>query len=432
MAFERAFPVIETTRHVLANGLRLVLAVDRTAPIIASFVHYHVGSKNERPDRTGFAHFFEHLMFEGTRNIERHQIDRIVQSAGGSLNAFTSADETGYDILLPSNQLELALWIESERMMHARVEDIGVETQRSVVKEERRVRYENTPYGSLREYLFANAFKGTTYEWTPIGSSQYIDRATTDEFREFYKTYYVPGNAVLSIAGDIDEAKTIDLVESYFGDIPSGAVPSPQPFALSQAPGEIVVDVIEQHTPAPSIVVAFRGPARGSDDLPALEMLTAILAGGTSSRMHRTLVEESRMSLVVQTANSDLELASLWSFASIATPMGTVEAMLAEVLSHIDAIATHGPTERERMKVLNTFEMSLARCFDDVLDKATELARYETFHGDPNRINLEFDRYSSVTCEDVRRVADRYFVKDNRIVLAYRKPPDSIGRDVSL
>ena len=214
--------MLEFERFTLGNGLRVILSVDTSAPVVATFVHYHVGSKNERADRTGFAHFFEHLMFEGSKNIPRHSIDKLVQSAGGMLNAFTSFDETGYQIQVPKNELKLALWIESERMLHAQVDEIGVETQRGVVKEERKSRFDNQPYGSLIENLSMYAAEGTPYAWTPIGSAQYIDEATIDEFRQFYKDYYVPNNAVLSIVGDIDIAETRKLVEAYFGSIPRG------------------------------------------------------------------------------------------------------------------------------------------------------------------------------------------------------------------
>ena len=259
-------PQIKYEKFELPNGLRVILSVDKSAPVVATFVHYHVGSKNERPDRTGFAHFFEHLMFEGSENIPRHTIDKIVQAAGGNLNAFTSWDETGYEIMLPSNELKLALWIESERMLHGKVEEIGVETQRGVVKEERKARYENTPYGSVFSNIGANVAAGTPYEWSPIGESQYIDQATIDEFRAFYKKYYVPNNAVLAIVGDIDIAKTRKLVEEYFAAIPRGAEIERPKFDLPLGTAEKSVEVKEEQTPLPALIYAYRGPKNGSND----------------------------------------------------------------------------------------------------------------------------------------------------------------------
>src|SRR6476660_4364416 len=193
---------IKFVEYDLENGLHVILHENHTSPVISTYVLYHVGSKNERPDRTGFAHFFEHLMFEGSENIPRAKIDKYISGAGGNLNASTSFDQTDYFFNLPSNQLKLALWIESERMMHSKIDETGVETQRKVVKEEKRMRYDNQPYGSLFEELAKLVFAGSPYAWVPIGSVQYIDQATIEEFRDFYKTYYIPNNATLAIAGD--------------------------------------------------------------------------------------------------------------------------------------------------------------------------------------------------------------------------------------
>ncbi|MCX8010766.1 MAG: insulinase family protein, partial [Ignavibacteria bacterium] len=213
---------IKFVEYDLPNGLHVILHVDKSSPIVSQVVTYHVGSKNEHPERTGFAHFFEHLMFEGSPNIPRGEFFKMVQNAGGTLNAFTSFDQTVYFITVPSNQLELAMWMESERMLHLKIDSIGVETQRGVVKEERKQSLENRPYGTILEKTMSSAYKVHPYRWTPIGSVQYIDKATYDEFYDFYKTFYVPNNACLSIAGDIDIEKTKELVQKYYGDIPRG------------------------------------------------------------------------------------------------------------------------------------------------------------------------------------------------------------------
>jgi len=199
---------IKFEEYTLPNGMHVILHEDHSAPILSQVVAYHVGSKNEQPDRTGFAHFFEHLMFEGSPNIPRGEFQKIVQNAGGNLNAGTSFDKTVYFISLPSNHLELAMWLESERMLQLKIDSVGVETQRGVVKEERKQILENRPYGSILEKTMSHAFKVHPYRWTPIGSAQYIDRASIDEFQKFYKSFYVPNNACLVIAGDIDVAKT--------------------------------------------------------------------------------------------------------------------------------------------------------------------------------------------------------------------------------
>ena len=211
-----ALKPIKFVAYDLPNGLHVILHQNRAAPVVSTYVLYHVGSKNERPDRTGFAHFFEHLMFEGTKNIPRGKIDKYISGAGGNLNASTSFDQTDYFFNLPSNQLKLALWIESERMLHAKIDETGVETQRKVVKEEKRRSYDNRPYGSLFEELAKLVFKGTPYAWVPIGSAQYIDEAKIEEFRDFWKTYYIPNNATLAIAGDFDlEATKIGSFQKH-------------------------------------------------------------------------------------------------------------------------------------------------------------------------------------------------------------------------
>ena len=263
---------IEFVEYELPNGLHVILHQDRSLPVVASYVLYHVGSKDERADRTGFAHFFEHLMFEGSDNIPRGQIDKLVSGAGGNLNASTSFDQTDYFLNLPSNQLKLALWIESERMMHAKVDETGVETQRQVVKERRRLRFDNQPFGSLFEELAKLVFAGTNYEWTPIGSTQYIDQAKIDEFREFYKTYYVPNNATLALAGDFDIAEAKKLIEEYFGPIPRGKTP-PRPaleIKPQTEPNKLVVH--KDNTPLPASLHAWRAPKETDADSYAVDI----------------------------------------------------------------------------------------------------------------------------------------------------------------
>ncbi len=214
---------IEFKEFTLDNGLHVIMHQDNTTPIVVTSVLYHVGSKNENPERTGFAHFFEHLMFEGSENIGRGEFMTTIQGRGGTLNAYTSNDITYYYELLPSNELELALYMESERMLHSKVDITGVETQREVVKEEKRQRIDNQPYGSILTETLARAYTVHPYRWAPIGSLEHLNAATIEEFQQFYKDFYVPNNATLTIAGDIDYAKTEDLVRKYFSEIPKGA-----------------------------------------------------------------------------------------------------------------------------------------------------------------------------------------------------------------
>ncbi|MDB5033707.1 MAG: processing peptidase [Chlorobi bacterium] len=415
-------PQVNFTKFELPNGLRVVLSVDKSAPVVASFVHYHVGSKNERADRTGFAHFFEHLMFEGTENIPRHSLDKIVQSAGGNLNAFTSFDETGYQINLPSNQLKLALWIESERMLHARVEEVGVETQRGVVKEERKNRYDNTPYGSLFENLAVHTGAGTPYGWTPIGSAQYIDQAKIDEFRDFYKTYYVPNNAVLAIVGDIDIEKTKQLITDYFGGIPRGREIERPNFSVPMGTAEKTVDIHEESTPLPALLFAYRTPKRGDKDAYAIELLATIMATGNSSRLYRDMVDQKQLALNVQAIPLDLENGGLLGLFAVSHPTVTMGQLAEGFGREIEDVQNNGVTEEEFQKARNQIETQYARRFDNALDKAMALASYETYFGDPALINTEINRYMSITREDIQRVARTYLNPQNRVVLKYFPP----------
>jgi predicted Zn-dependent peptidase len=421
-AYGGDLPKVEFEKFELPNGLRVILSVDKSAPVVATFVHYHVGSKNERPDRTGFAHFFEHLMFEGTDNIPRHSIDLILQNAGARHNAFTTTDETGYWLNLPANQLKLALWIESERMLHAKVETVGVETQRSVVKEEKKVRLDNRPYSSFNQYLAANLAAGTPYEWIPIGSAQYIDKATIDEFRDFYHTYYVPNNAVLAIVGDIDIAQTKKLVMDYFGDIPRGKDVVRPEVNFPLGTQEKVLEVKEDKTPLPGLVYGYRTVGHGNPDAYALDILSRILAIGNSSRMYRDMVDEKQIAVEADAFLREYEKAGFFNLLAIAHPNVTMDQLATEFDKQIDEVQKSGVTEREFQKARNQVKTEYAGRFNDALQKAQSMATYETFYNDPGVINTEIDRYMAVTREDIQRVAKKYLVPTNRVVLKYLPP----------
>ncbi len=413
------FPAVTYEQFELSNGLRVILSVDTSAPVVATFVHYHVGAKNERPDRTGFAHFFEHLMFEATDNIPRKGIDEILEDAGAQRNASTTADETYYWIKLPANQLKLALWIESERMLHAKVEQIGVETQRSVVKEEKKVRLDNQPYSSFHEHLHAHLAKGTPYEWLPIGSAQFIDQATLEEFRDFYKTYYIPNNAVLSVVGDIDIAETRTLVTEYFSGIPRGREIVRPNFSIPLGTAEQVYTINEEKTPLPGRIYGYRTVGRGHPDAYALSLLSQILAAGNSSRMRRSLVDDKRIALETVAFASEQEKAGFFKMIVIGNPTATMQQLGAAMDAEILRIQQEGVTAREFQKALNQFRTAYASRFNDVLGKAQSLATYAAIYGDPNLINSEIERTMRLKPEDLQRVARHYLVPANRVVLNY-------------
>ena len=285
---------ISFTEYDLPNGLHVILHQDKKAPVVAVTVYYHVGSKNEELNRTGFAHFFEHLLFEGTDNIKRGEFAKYVTSNGGRDNATTSQDRTYYHEEFPSNQLKLGLWLESERMLHPVINEVGVKTQNEVVKEEKRQRIDNQPYGHFLEAVFTKLFTLHPYRWQPIGSMEDLDAATLDEFKAFFHKYYVPNNAVLSIAGDINIDSTKKLVAAYFSDIPKGA-PVVQP-TIKEAPitQEIIDTAYDANIQIPAIMAAYRTPGKATHDSKVLNMITSYLSGGASSKLYKKMVDDKK------------------------------------------------------------------------------------------------------------------------------------------
>ncbi len=410
---------IQFEQYDLPNGLHVILHQDKSAPIVSQALVYHVGSKNEQADRTGFAHFFEHLMFEGTPYIGRGEFFKMVQNAGGELNASTSFDQTIYYITLPSNQLELAMWMESGRMLELKIDSVGVETQRGVVKEERKQSLENRPYGSFLEQTMSHSYKVHPYRWTPIGSAQYIDQAGIEEFRSFYKHFYVPNNACLVIAGDIDIAHTKDLVAKYYGGIPRGAAPIVRPSAVEPPQPKEVRDTVYDNIQLPAVILAYHMPAQGTDDSYALGMLTTLLSGGESSRLTKRLVDKEKLAVVVESIPLSLEDPGLFLALAIANYGKTLPEVEKVIQQEIDRVQKDLITEAEFQKIRNQRETEFIQKNSTVQGKAVELAMYHLFFGDANLINTELARYMKVTREDIRRVAQQYLKTDSRTVLYY-------------
>lgn len=411
---------IEFEEYDLDNGLHVILHQDNSTPIVTVAVLYHVGSKNEPPGRTGFAHFFEHLMFEGSPNIGRGEYFKIIQAAGGSLNANTSNDRTYYYQTLPSNQLELGLYMESERMLHAVIDSTGIATQKEVVKEEKRLRVDNQPYGSVLEKMLANAYSGTNYEWTPIGSFEDIDAATEQDFVDFYETFYVPNNATLSVAGDFEKSEVKDLIEAYFGEIQRGSKDIPRPKIQAPDIGEGIQETVFDNVQLPAIFQGYRMPPQGTEDYYALQFLTQLLSGGQSSRFQKELVDEKRLALAVQAQSLGLEDGGV--FINIAIPNQGVETddLEQEVEGVIERVKNEPIPEREFQKLKNQIENNFISGYGSVQGIAESLANYHVYFGDAELINKEIERYQQVTAEDVMRVAKKYLVPENRVVLNYR------------
>ena len=414
---------IQFEKYSLPNGLKIILHEDHSAPVVAVTALYHVGSKNEDTARTGFAHFFEHLLFEGSENIKRGQFDKYVTNAGGALNANTTQDRTFYYELLPSNQVDLGLWLESERMMHAKIEQIGVNTQREVVKEEKRQRIDNRPYGSFLTEILKRAYKQHPYKWAPIGSMEHFNAAKLEEFIQFYKTYYVPNNCVLSIAGDINKAELKKKIEAYFGPIAKGSLPIYRP-AIKEPPlGGEVRDNVYDNIQLPAILHAYRAPKQGGDEYYAFNVLSTLLSGGASSRMNKTLVDSKQLAVAAQSVpffNEDEGLFIALTVANMGVKVETLEESMDSVVNELKLGLV---TEREFQKVKNQITTDLVDSKATMAGIAESLANNEVYFGDANLINTELEKYNKVTREDVLKVAKKYLNKDNRVVLHYLPKP---------
>jgi len=410
---------IQFEKYTLPNGLKIILHEDHSAPVVAVTALYHVGSKNEDTSRTGFAHFFEHLLFEGSKNIKRGEFDKYVTNAGGALNANTSQDRTFYYELLPSNQVNLGLWLESERMMHAKIEQIGVNTQREVVKEEKRQRMDNRPYGSFLNEILKRAYKVHPYKWSPIGSMDHLNAAKLEEFIQFYKTYYVPNNCVLSIAGDINKVELKKQIEAYFGPIAKGTLPINRPSIKEPPLGGEVRDNVYDNIQLPAVLHAYRAPKQGGDEYYAFNVLSTILSGGASSRMNKTLVDNKQLAVAAQSVPFFNEDDGLFIALTIANMGVKVETLEENMDSVVNGLKLELVGEREFQKVKNQITTDLVNSKATMAGIAESLANNEVYFGDANLINTELERYNKVTREDVLKVAKKYLNKDNRVVLHY-------------
>lgn len=417
---------IQFTEFDLDNGLHVILHQDNSVPTVAVNVMYHVGSKNEQADRTGFAHFFEHLMFEGSDNIPRGTYFKYVQNAGGENNAATDFDNTDYYEIMPSNQLELALWLESERMMHLKIDSIGIETQRKVVKEERKQNYENRPYGKLLLELCSGAFKVMPYRWTPIGEAQYIDKAKYSEFMDFYHEFYVPQNAVLVIAGDINIDQTKDMVKKYFAGIPRGKEKIYRPDVQEPPQTEEVRKTVYDKIQLPAVVYAYHTPAMGTADSYAMDMLQKYLAGGESSQFFKDLVDQQQVAVYVAAIPLTLENAGLFVIYGITNIGKTAGQMDSAMNMEINKAKSGEISEHAFQKIRNQIENDFYSSNSTMQGIAASLAQYYTYFKDANLINTEIEKYQKITREDLQKAANKYLVPTNRLVMYYL--PESLKK----
>ena len=407
------------TEYNLKNGLHVILHQDKTAPVVAVSVMYHVGSKDEQPNRTGFAHFFEHLLFEGIENIKRGEFMKIVSSNGGQNNANTTQDRTFYYEVFPSNQLATGLWLESERMLHPVINEVGVKTQNEVVKEEKRLRVDNQPYGNIIGEVMKRLFTKHPYNWVPIGSMADLDAATLSEFQAFNKKYYTPKNSVMVIAGDIDIAKTKILVESYFSDVPSGNVITKTVFKEEPITKQITDTVYDNNIQIPAILAAYRVPGETSKESKVLEMASAVLSQGNSSRMYKKMVDDKKNSLEVASFNYSLE--DYGAYITFALPNNDtpLDTLLKYMDDEVVKLQTSLITEVEFTKLQNQFENAFIGKNSKMLGVAENLANGYTFYKNTNNINTELEELRKITRQDIQDVAKKYLNKNQRVVIYY-------------
>jgi len=404
----------------LDNGLHVILHNDASAPVIITSVMYHVGSKNENPERTGFAHFFEHLLFEGTENIKRGEWFKIVTANGGTNNANTSEDRTYYYEVFPSNSLELGLWMESERMMHPIINQIGVDTQNEVVKEEKRLRVDNQPYGSLIAEVKKNMYVKHPYRWATIGSMDHLDAAKLEEFQAFNKKFYVPNNAVLVVAGDLNDIpKTKEWVNKYFGAIPKGKDIVVEKFVEEPITTTLKASYQDPNIQKPMIVASYRTPSMKTRDARVLDMISTVLSEGKSSRLYKKIVDDKKMALQIGAFNYSQEDYGMYILYGMPQGTFTSEDIVKEIDEEVVRLQTQLLSDKEMQKLKNIYENNYVNGNSNVEGIAENLASYYLLHGDINLINTEIEMYRSITAQEIRDVAKKYLNPNQRLLLDY-------------
>lgn len=410
---------VEFEEYDLSNGMHVILHQDNSAPVAFVATYYHVGAKDEQPDRTGMAHFFEHLLFEGTKNIKRGEWDKIVSSAGGSGNATTDDDRTYYFEQFPSNEVATGLWLESERLLHPIIEQVGVDTQNEVVKEEKRLRVDNQPYGKFLENVKKNIFKKHPYKGTTIGKMEHLDAATLEEFMAFNKKFYVPNNGTLVVAGDIDKTEVKKMIQDYFGSIPKGAdiernFPKEDPITET-----INAKAYDANISIPAIMAAYRTPGMTSKDSRILDMISSYFSTGRSSVLYKKIVDEKKMALQTGAINFSQEDYGTYILFGLPQGENTLDALLKEIDEEIVKLQSDLISEKDYQKLQNQFENRFVNSNATVQGIAGSLAQYYVMFGDTNLINTEIDIFRSITREEIREVAKKYLNPNQRVVLEY-------------
>jgi len=420
-------PRLGYTTTMLSNGMRVVFLEDHSTPIVHLEMWYHVGSKNERPGRTGFAHLFEHMMFKGSKNVEPEGHPSYISSVGGQSNAYTTEDATVFWETVPSQYLPLVLWLEADRLASLRIEAPVFKTEREVVKEERRMRVENQPYGRLQEIISDQAFTVHPYKHPVIGSMKDLEAASIDDVRDFFHTYYVPNNATAVVVGDFDTKEAVGLVEQYLGRVPKSSAPVPRDIPREPPQTKEKRVTLHEEWPLPAVVVAYHITYDGHPDSYPLHVASKILSDGQSSRIYRRLVYEKGIALAAFGGGNIIEQPNLFFAVAIVQPGHTTDEAANALIAELDRLRNEPISEQELQQAKNQFARDYILGRESVKDKAEVLGHAAVIHDDLKTADGEFDIFENITTADVQRVARTYFTPENRLVLTVLPgPSDSV------
>jgi zinc protease len=410
-------PKLQYDISKLDNGLTVILSEDHSTPIVHVALWYHVGSKNERPGRTGFAHLFEHMMFKGSKNVDPEAHTSFISSVGGQTNAYTTDDETVFWETVPAQYMPLALWLEADRMASLRINESTFANEREVVKEERRMRVDNQPFGRLTELIYDNAFKVHPYKHPTIGSMADLEAASIADVREFHATYYVPENATLTLVGDFDTPQAKQLVDKYFGRVPKAAKPVPRDIPQEPPQADERRVTLEQPWPLPAVVVAHHITYDGNPDSYPLHIAAKVLSDGQSSRIYQKLVYEQQLAVAAFGQANLIEHPNLFYAVAIVQPGRKPEEAINALITELDRMKSEPISEHELQRTKNQFARDYLLSRDSNQQKALHLAHAAVIHDDITTADGEFDIFQNITAEQVQRVANTYFKKENRLVM---------------
>jgi zinc protease len=417
MSHSFSLPPLELLEYSLANGLRVVLNPDTRVPVVSVAVYYNVGSRNEREGRTGFAHLFEHMMFQGSENVPKAGHFQYIMKAGGTMNGTTSSERTNYYETLPANQLPLALWLESDRMRSLAVTQENLDNQREAVKEEKRLRYDNQPYGQIFDLINEMIYKNFANSHSTIGSMEHLDNATVDDVRDFFRVYYAPNNAVLVISGSFEEPTVRELVDTYFGDIPSQSAPPELDVSEPPEVSQTYREWEDKLAPFPAFLIGWKIPPRRSPEFNALYLAGKILYEGESSRLYQKLVKGEESVIQLFGFTDERRGPSSIFVGAIPKPEEDLSAIRETIMTEIHDLAVHGPTCAEMEKIENQLVNDTVRTRQSSMSRAQQIAEFALYDGDPKLVNTELDDLLTIKAEQIRMAAAHYLNTDNRALL---------------